>query len=159
MMSVEMQRAWEVAKQIDNELKSNDPRLRHCVQIEHDDGTRLFFDNAFIMRYYDKNHGDWGTCNHPGEWIFVFTEHHGFHVYPIDELFRYRQYQLVSQVEKHPDFPEDEWICDLCGYEFIEPKYPSVRIGDKAEHCPSCGLDEVRRKKDSDGPEVLQGTS
>lgn len=105
MMSVEMQRVYDVAAEIDKDLKATDPRFRHSVYLIHEEGTTLFFENAFIVRYYDRLHRDWGDCSFQGEWAMVFTEHHGFHVYPLDDLVSWNQFKKV-EIEEHPTYTQ-----------------------------------------------------
>lgn len=100
MMSVDMKRVHAVAEMLDKNLRADDPRLQHCVLILHEEGTTLFFRNAFFKRYHDGEHGNWGDSEHPGEWIMVFTEHHGFHVYPVDDLSWFQELQCVES-ERH----------------------------------------------------------
>lgn len=95
MMSVEMKRVHAVAEEINKTLRADDPRLQHYVLILHEEGTTLFFRNAYLVRYHDPQHGNWGDSEHPGEWIMVFTEHHGFHVYPVDDLSWFQELQAV----------------------------------------------------------------
>ena len=100
MMSVEMKRVHAIAEMLDKHLRADDSRLQHCVLILHEEGTTLFFRNAFLKRYHDGEHGDWGDSENPGEWIMVFTEHHGFHVYPVDDLSWFQELQCVES-ERH----------------------------------------------------------
>lgn len=141
MMSSEMQRVWKVAEKLELEVARGD--LYGSVLLQHEDGTVLFYNYAFLMRYYDPEHGNWGACSTPGQWILVFTEHHGFHVYPVDDLTAYRQMGKSVQIAKHPDYPEDKWTCEDCGVSFIEPIYPKVG----AKFCPWCGLDNIKEIK------------
>ena len=96
MMSVEMNKIYEIAKKINESVSENNPRLRNSVKIVHEEGTILSFENAFLVLYYDPLHNNWGACEHPGEWLMVFTEHHGIHVYPIDDLYSFNEFQLVE---------------------------------------------------------------
>lgn len=144
MMSRDMQRVHAVAQEIDKTLRADDPRLSGAVVLHHEDGAALFYDSAFLMRYYDAEHGNWGACTTPGEWIMVFTEHHGFHVYPVDDLVSFQQYRGRMEIEKHPSYPDDKWECLECSSTFIEPTMPTPPLGDRAEHCPVCGLDNVK---------------
>lgn len=95
-MSVEMQRVYDRAAEYDKSFLSTNDRYRNVVMIVHEEGTILWYRNAFVMKYYDEKHGDWGASENPGQWIMVFTEHHGFHVYPIDDLHDWCQFQRVS---------------------------------------------------------------
>ncbi len=66
IMSLDMKQALEKAKKIDEGLLATDFHAT-CVSVDHDDGTRLFFTHALLMK--------------DGSWWMIFTEHHGFHVY------------------------------------------------------------------------------
>lgn len=86
-MSVQMQEAHKVAEKIDKNLRADDPRLRRAVMIQHEEGTQLFFMYAFLMKW--KN------------WIFVFTEHHSFHIYDKDDLNGYWEFNFHNEpIEK-----------------------------------------------------------
>jgi hypothetical protein len=89
-----MQRAHKVAEGYDKALLATDPRFSHVVRVVHEEGTSLFYVNAFLMKWKDPEvvEGAWGACETPGQWLFIFTEHHGFHVYPLDDLHSYREY-------------------------------------------------------------------
>jgi len=102
MMSVEMKRIHAVAAEMDEHLRADDLRLQHSVMILHEEGTTLFYRNAYLVKYYDSLHGDWGASENPGEWIMIFTEHHGFHVYPVDDLSWFQELQFVES-ERHYD--------------------------------------------------------
>jgi hypothetical protein len=57
------------------------------VSLIHEDGSTLYFDSAFLM-CVDK------------VWLAVFTEHHGTHVYHIDDLVSFDQLQSVPKIEE-----------------------------------------------------------
>ena len=80
MDSVPLRKIREKAEAYDQTLLATDPRFRRNVVIEHEDGTYLHFDSAFLMRV-------------ESEWIACFTEHHGVHVYHADDLFAYSEYE------------------------------------------------------------------
>jgi len=97
MMSAEMRRAHDVAADYNVKLKATDPRLNFCVRIIHEEGTIYFFERAFLMQWKDpsvtpdpQNAGE-----RQGEWLLVFTEHHGFHVFAFDDLMCYDQFSRV----------------------------------------------------------------
>lgn len=96
MMSAEMKNIYEIARKINESITADNQRLRNFVQIVHEEGSVLSFKNAFLILYYDPNHKDWGACDNPGEWLMVFTEHHEFHVYPIDDLYSYNEFSTVE---------------------------------------------------------------
>lgn len=99
-MSVPMQRAYDVAKKYDENLKAIDPRFNSCVRIIHDEGTTYWFERAFLMTWkdskitYDPNNAD----EHQGEWLFVFTEHQGLHVFTTDDLYASGQYTKCHMI-------------------------------------------------------------
>jgi len=95
-MSVEMRRVYALAEEIDKNLVANDSRYQHSVMIIHEEGTTLFFRNSFLLKYFDAQHGEWGDCENPGEWIMVFAEHHGINVYPVDELYGFQELEFVE---------------------------------------------------------------
>lgn len=119
MMSKQMQTVYEVARQIDANLTAYDFHGDRVVTISHEDGTRLVFHCAFLQVYFHPDHQD--RCEHPGEWILVFTEHHGFHVYHRDDLSSYSEYKRVRRDQKHKDHPGDRYICEACEETFVEP--------------------------------------
>lgn len=56
------------------------PKHNHFVQIIHEDGTTLFFDHA------------WACC-YEGEYLVVFTEHNGEHIFSTGDLLGYAQWE------------------------------------------------------------------
>jgi hypothetical protein len=60
------------ASKYDAKLRADDPRLRGAVHIVHDEGTTFFLMYAFIVQV--------------GDWLVVFSEHHGYMVYGVDEI-------------------------------------------------------------------------
>ena len=60
---------------------------REVVFLQHHDGSSLFYTFAFVVRWHD--------------WYLIFTEHHGRHVYHVDDV-RHLEYgarQPVKRVE------------------------------------------------------------
>ena len=99
MMSDDMKRANLLAEEYDKKLQSTDPRFCHSVRIIHEEGTVLAFNHAFIMRWKDPavEPGGWGAIGQSGGvWVIVFTEHHGFHLYPRGDLYDFAEYQRIS---------------------------------------------------------------
>ncbi len=80
MDSVPLKKIREKAEEYDKNLLATDPRFRRCVSMEHEDGSHLHFDSAFLMRVEN-------------EWIVCFTEHHGVLVYHVDDLCGYSEYE------------------------------------------------------------------
>jgi hypothetical protein len=135
-MSKHMQRVYDIAVEMDKNLSAYDFPSK-AVAVYHDDGTNYWFENAFAMIYYDKDHNEQGC--HPGHWLMVFTEHHGIHVFHLDELERGFSVWEKGEIPKHPDFPPYQWKCELCGHEMIEPvQYKEGPV------CPMC--EEFRLK-------------
>lgn len=89
MDSIPLQKIRQKAEAYDATLLATDLRFRRVVILEHEDGSYLQFDRAFLM-----------MCER--EWLICFTEHHGFHVYHKDDLFAYSQYERISALEELP---------------------------------------------------------
>ncbi len=98
MMSIEMKRVLKIAEDLDEKVTCYD--FQSNVFIIHEEGTILNFRSAFLMKYFDTEHGDWGASEHPGEWLLVLTEHHGVHVYPIDDL-TYWEQSVPVEIKEH----------------------------------------------------------
>ena len=64
--------AVAVAKERDKQLTTRDFKPGEAVILHHEEGTQLFYRSAFLERWKD--------------WVLVFTEHHGFHVYHRSDL-------------------------------------------------------------------------
>jgi len=76
----------DIVRKIDGELKANDPRFKNSISIVLKDGTCFFLDRAFAVHYTD---------NKAEQWVFVFTECHGFYFYRTKELSRYKQFSEI----------------------------------------------------------------
>ena len=85
-MTESHRRAKAKVAEIDADLLSTDPRLRGAVQVEHRDGSSLFFRNAFAYIWTDGEH----------EWVLVLTEHLGAHVFLLEDLERTATFVLES---------------------------------------------------------------
>ena len=88
-MSVPMRRVHELAKNYDETLRADDPRFNFCVRILHEEGSTFWFENAFLMKH--------------GEFVIVFSEHQGFHVFAVEDLLHHGQY---IQQTMEPEFLE-----------------------------------------------------
>jgi hypothetical protein len=139
MMSAEMQRVYKIAEATLETMDCTHMWAR-SVEIIHEEGTCFNFKNAFAIKFYDKNHENWGQCHCPGEWLFIFTEHHGIHIYPIDDLYYFNQ-TINLKIENHESYPADHWKCNECNSEFIEPLIFEEQQG--KSFCPSCGFDNI----------------
>lgn len=80
MESVSLKKIREKAEEYDKQLLATDPRFRRNVILEHEDGSYMHYDSAFLMRV-------------ESEWIACFTEHHGVHIYHASDLFAYSEYE------------------------------------------------------------------
>lgn len=78
MDSVPLKKIREIAEEYDTKLLATDPRFRRSVTLNHEDGSHLHFDSAFLMRIQSV-------------WIACFTEHHGVFVYHADDLSSYEE--------------------------------------------------------------------
>ncbi len=72
-MSIQMRKLHAEAKEFDAKLRADHPGFGGNVFIRHDDGTTYYFRYAFVQEM-------------EGEWLAVYTEHHGFHVFHKDEV-------------------------------------------------------------------------
>ena len=79
--------AVEAAKNIDKELLATSKMFNRSVTISHEDGTHLFWKNAFAKMYMEV-------------WVIVFPEHHELGVYHIDDLHFWAQ--LGEDIEIDP---------------------------------------------------------
>ena len=80
MDSVPLRKIREKAEAYDKNLLATDPRFRRSVVIAHEDGTHLQFESAFLLRIESV-------------WIACFTEHHGVHVYHVEDLANYSEFE------------------------------------------------------------------
>jgi hypothetical protein len=82
--------------------KGNFPKLEglrmfpYSVQVVHEDGSSMLFMDARAEIFIDKDPGDCGDASHPGEYLCVYTEHQGLHVFCIEDLLIYSQYQPIE---------------------------------------------------------------
>ena len=86
-MSVPLQEAQAKADAYDRTLQATDPRFRRRVQLVHGDGSVLHFDSAFLMAIGE-------------EWVAAFTEHHGCHVYHVEDLTAFSQMETIHDIEE-----------------------------------------------------------
>lgn len=93
MRSKPLQEAYVRAEALDAKLRADDARLEGAVQVRHADGTVLFFDHAFAEAH-PRDKAD--LKDREEAWWFIFTEHHGVHVYAQDEVV-VRMYHWLSK--------------------------------------------------------------
>lgn len=77
--SVPLREARQRAQEIDDKLTAYDFQHGSRVYVKHEDGTELDFNSAFLQK--------------DDEWVYIFTEHHGFHVYHLEDLEKCMSYQ------------------------------------------------------------------
>lgn len=78
MTNREEAKQW--AEKYDSALTAKDKRFNKAVLVVDEEGTVLMFQNAFaVMREVGSNL-EYST------YIYVFTEHHGFHVYSSEDV-------------------------------------------------------------------------
>lgn len=151
MESTELKRVRLIAEEMVATFPAEDERWSRSVFIIHEEGTTLRFRWAFLMEYYDAKHGNWGASMYPGQWLFVFTEHHGIHIYAIEDLIHYEQLQLC-EIEKCKGYPKPAWKCRKCTDVFIEPIKPQYShqteeglVIDYHEEdvCPFCNSNDI----------------
>ena len=82
VMSTGLQAIMARAAEYDSKLLATDPRFRRLVMLTHEDGSVLYFRYAFILIV-------------DSEWVAVFTEHHGPHVYHQEDLQGYHQADMI----------------------------------------------------------------
>jgi len=92
MPTKRFQEAYERAKALNVLLRADDPRLRGAVKIIHVDGSILFYEFAFAER---RPYDGLNPTGPRAGWWFIFTEHHGFHVYATDEV-KISQYKITN---------------------------------------------------------------
>lgn len=96
------QEAYQVAKETDNKLSAYDFHPYNLVEIIHEEGTSFHFKSSFLREWKD--------------YIFVFTEHHGIHVYHRSDLYSYGEYKSVEDKKLENTGHLDK--CEFCEKEF-----------------------------------------
>jgi hypothetical protein len=76
-------RAESFAGRIEVGLNATDPRFRRSVRIVMDDGSSIFHENAFVLKW--------------GDWILMFTEHHGFETFFGEDLLFCAEYERIHR--------------------------------------------------------------
>ena len=92
--------ALQVAKEV--KLTAYDFNPYGMVEIIHEEGTILHYKSAFTREWKD--------------WVFVFTEHHGTHVYHVTDLKDYATYTRQDQQKQKDTGYLDK--CEFCNKEF-----------------------------------------
>lgn len=95
--------AEQVAKEVDKKLTAYDFHPCNMVEIIHEEGTILHYKSAFTKEWKD--------------YIFVFTEHHGTHVYHKSDLSGYGTYAKNMESEKLENTGYTD-KCEFCQKDF-----------------------------------------
>lgn len=120
--------AAQVAKEADKKLTAYDFHYHEMVLIQHEDGAILTWRSAFLREWKD--------------YVFVFTEHHGYHVYHKSDLEEWRQFQVVDSKKLVDTGYRDN--CEFCGKEFkVEDlRYDILPFGESLNdyhvYCDNC---------------------
>jgi hypothetical protein len=94
--------AETVAKETDKKLSAYDFHCDSLVEIIHEEGTVLHYKSAFTQEWKD--------------WIFVFTEHHGTHVYHKSDLSSWGTYIKKDREKVKGTGYRDK--CEFCKKDF-----------------------------------------
>lgn len=88
MYSVRYQEIEKLVKEYDDKLLATDPRFMRTVFLSHTDGSTFKWVRAFVVKKDD--------------WIIVFSEHHGYHIFEQDDIYDVGQFH--NQVHAIEDF-------------------------------------------------------
>jgi hypothetical protein len=121
--------AVEVANKMDGQLWASDFAPSDLVLIIHEEGTSFTFQSAFLKTWKD--------------WIFIFSEHHGTHVYNRDDLYFWAQYNRKDDEPLKDSGYKDN--CEFCNKEanvedLIYGRNPNWEVEDETYHsyCEDC---------------------
>jgi hypothetical protein len=78
MESPEYKKAYEIAKKIDSKLTAK--KFTRWVRVSLADGADFLFPSAFTVENRKK-------------WLFVFTEHYGFHIYEYNMVVGFQEFE------------------------------------------------------------------
>lgn len=99
--STAMQNVRRLAEEIGAKLLATDSRFDGSVHLVHDDGSAFFFSHAFVTKHTRKippqELKTWMTSDNE-EWLVVFTEHHGIHIFAGDEVLSVRRSSAIYGV-------------------------------------------------------------
>jgi hypothetical protein len=103
MKHISYREACEVANNCDKSLRAMDFGCGSLVQIVHEEGSMFTWKYAFLREWLD--------------WVFVFTEHHGTHVYHRCDLYSWGEYRVQEDKKLEGTGYEDE--CEFCGRKML----------------------------------------
>ena len=95
MMSKQLQKAYEDATEHDKTLTAGMFCYDTLVTVKHEDGTEYHFRYAFVHQTEEFE-----------DYLFVYTEHNGFHVYHKADLEYWQEWKLQS-VEDCSNYGEE----------------------------------------------------
>ena len=84
---VSLREMLNLQEKLEEYVRSDDPRMSGAVSINHLDGSHLYFNNA----WYEIFPAGMGYDG-PVDWILIFTEHHGSHLYHSEDLTYWEHY-------------------------------------------------------------------
>lgn len=83
----------DLVRRVDVGLTASDFEHDRWSFIKHDDGTQYLFRCSFIRRYRFDRDTNIIYNDLAGEFIAVFTEHHRFHVFHVEDLEAWYQFK------------------------------------------------------------------
>ena len=83
-------------------LTAYDFHCDECVYLVHEESSHFFWRSAFLRLFRD--------------WVFVYTEHHGYHCYHKSDLVHYRHFK--EQPRKSLEWTGLTDKCETCNKEF-----------------------------------------
>ena len=89
MRNVSWGEANGIADKVDKTLQPGDSRYSRYVQMIDNEGSVMFYKNAFLLKH--------------GDWILCFTEDHGYFVYHMQDLEIFREFTLVDTLEEYEE--------------------------------------------------------
>jgi len=102
-MSVPMQkvRAWAIswedkwADHYHRTGKAGHPGFNGLVTVVDESGSTFTYFDAFAVKHCPRGWDD--------DFVVVFTEHHGFHIFAEDDLLHYSQWEDRVRIPHHDD--------------------------------------------------------
>lgn len=95
-MSTRMNKLYKIAEKIDKQLTAYD--FLYTVFVRHEDGSVFVWRDAVAIVYADETKDRLGSValkDHP-VYLMVFTEHHLFHVYDMEEIEVFYEYVSIN---------------------------------------------------------------
>lgn len=120
----------ELARKVDSKLLAYDFGSGDIAFIIHEEGSTLLFQNAFVREFKD--------------YIIIFTEHHGTHVYHRGNLSHWGQYAKKDNAAIRDTGYKD--TCEFCGKEAdvadliynTHPNWDEYVEGKYHSYCSNC---------------------